>query len=131
MNDKVENGKTNLGYYFQVNARTGAPGYADDDSYISCRYNTFGGAYGALTSFQPGRQFSHLRRVQGMWIWQEGMEKVEVHDSNTMMRLIELKDLANLSISEGEFDMIIDSINKKPQLGVQNDVVGLVSKGRG
>ncbi len=126
MIDKVEIGTTNPGYYFQVNARTGPPGFADDDSYISNRYNTFGDAYGALTSFQPGRQFRDLRRVQGMWIWQKGMGKVEVHESDTARGIIEVEDLAKLSISEGDFEMIIDSLNKKrePQLGIQNDVSG-------
>ncbi len=113
MIDKVEIGTTNPGYYFQVDARTGAPGYADDDSYISNRYDTFGDAYLELVRFQPEREFDHLRRVQDIWIWKAGMEKVAVHDSDTMMCLIEVKDLAKLGISEGDFDMIIDAQNKR------------------
>ncbi len=126
MIDKVEIGTTNPEYYFQVDARAGPPGFVDYDSYISNRYNTFGAVYGALTSFQPGRQFRDLRRVQGMWIWEKGMGKIEVHENDTATGIIAVEDLAKMGISEGDFDMIIDSLNKKiePQLGVQNDVSG-------
>ncbi len=130
MIDKVEIDTNNLGYYFQVDVRAGAPGFADYDSYISNRYNTLGAAYDALTRFQPGRQFRDLRRVQGMWLWQEGMEKVQVHESDTMRGVIFVEDLVKLSISEGDFKMIIASLSKKiePQLGVQIPIIGPLLK---
>lgn len=42
-------------YYFKINVREGAPGWADDDWYTSEPFNTFGEAYRALFYFKPQR----------------------------------------------------------------------------
>ena len=95
-------------YYFKVDVRVGAPGCADDDSYISRPFKTFAGTCKALVYFKPHRYWRHLRSVQEMWIWREGQTKVNL--SRGCFK-IEIVDLSKLNVTKEEFDKIIESID--------------------
>ena len=98
-------------YYFEVNVREGAPGWADDDEYIGGPFDTFGEAYRALFYFEPCRYWYHLRYVSSMKIWLDGNRKVDVSTGGSY--LIELEDLIHLNVTEAEFDVIIAIIDKE------------------
>ena len=97
-------------YYFKVDVREGAPGWADDDSYTSNGFKTFADVYEALVHFRPSRHWSHLRYVQMMYLWKEGQPKVPVHEDGCV---IEVNNLAKLDVLEEEFDRIIENLNKQ------------------
>ena len=97
-------------YYFKVNVREGAPGWADDASYTSQPFNTFADVYVTLVFFNPRRYWRHLRRVQGMYIWKEGQPKVYVYEDGCA---IDVKELPKLCVTEEDFDTIIASIDAK------------------
>ena len=100
-------------YYFKINVREGAPGWADDDEYTSKPFNTFGKAYRALFYFEPERFWNHLRFVQSMEIWLDGCQKVNVSTGGEY--LIELDDLVHLNVTEEEFDYVIAEIEKEEE----------------
>ena len=97
-------------YYFKVNVREGAPGWADDDSYTSRPFKTFADAYEALVIFNPHRLWRHLRRVQEMHIWRKGHPMVTVFEDGCA---IKIEDLHKLDVTEDEFDEIIVRIDAK------------------
>ena len=97
-------------YYFQVNVREGAPGFADDSEYKSSAYRTLAEAYHSLCDFNPARHWTHLRRVSRMNIWMDGNEEVAVSTRGDYA--IAVTDLVKLNSSKEEFEAIIDDYEK-------------------
>ena len=93
-------------YYFQVEAREGPPGFADDSVYRSKAYRTLAGAYYSLCDFDPLRHWPHLRHVSKMELWMDDNDKVNVSTGGDYM--IAVTDLAKLNSTEEEFLAIID-----------------------
>ena len=93
-------------YYFQVNVREGAPGFADNSEYKSRAYSTLAEAYRSLCDFIPARHWTHLRRVSRMNIWRDGNEEVDVSTRGDYA--IAVTDLVKLNSSKEEFEAIID-----------------------
>lgn len=100
-------------YYFKVDVREGARGFADDDEYISKSYRSFEEVYEALFYFEPHRHWRYLRYVAGMNIWLDGQSMVDVCTCGSYE--IDLKDLPTLYTTEEEFDRIIDKINRQEE----------------
>ena len=103
----------NHGYFFQVNARTGAPGFADYNCYISRRYITFSEAYRELVGFSPQKQWHTLRNVQHVWIWKEGIEKLGICFYDNLACTIDIEDLPKLGVCEEDFYILIESIEQQ------------------
>ena len=101
----------NNGYYFQVEVHEGAPGFADDSSYTSRRFDTFQETYRELVRFQPRRRWPHLRMIQRMYIWKNDCDKVNVNEmSCDACFTINMDDLPKLDVKEHEFDALIESM---------------------
>jgi len=94
-------------FYFRVDVWEGAPGFADNDCYVSeGYYGTFKEAYRALVFFDAEEYFPCLRSVKRRSIWR-GNDHVSVDDNYA----INSDSLALLGVTTQEYDEIRAEIN--------------------
>ena len=97
-------------FYFYIEVREGAPGYADNEWYTSDGYKTFQEAYTALVRFEIGRHWPQLRSVRTISIWKEGKEHVDVKTTDNG---INIDDLHLLGVTEEEYDELLAELKVK------------------
>ena len=109
-------------YRFQINVREGAPGCSGDDTYTSEPYDTFADVYEAMIYFNPYRKWNHLRYIESYYIWRNECSKVYVYQEEDWLK-IAIEDLVKLSVTEHEFDKIMNDMQKKDlELDIQPDI---------
>jgi hypothetical protein len=92
-------------FSFEICARVGQPGFADDDEYISQKFNSIKEVLFAYWSFNPNKHFKCLRNI--------GNERIIVHDKNNEIevRIVEGMmpegEWQKLTPNEDEIDKII------------------------
>ena len=104
-------------WYFVVNVREGAPGWADDDTYQSEKYTSFEDCYRKYIKFSPARYWTHLRHINSECIVFQCGDKINKNTAcDGVICYTSGKMIEELGITEKQFDNIINQIilhNKK------------------
>ena len=98
-------------WYFVIEVREGAPGWADDDTYQSVNFDTFDDCYKKYLQFSPAKYWKHLRCVRNEYI------VYQCGDVTTKNRAIcgriyyrTSHIIEDLGITEEQFDELIDKL---------------------
>lgn len=107
-----ENKKNNNEYwYYEINARTGKPGFADDETYTSEKFNSFEDCYKNYDQFDYNNHWYDLRRIQNEYIYYFDGNKLNINKSTGgLIQFNELFCIYKLGITELEFDIILEKI---------------------
>ena len=49
-------------YYYKINVREGAPGFADDETYRSSDFNDIKECYKSYLKFNPSKYYTHFKK---------------------------------------------------------------------
>ena len=111
--EPINNNRT---WYYIIEVREGAPGFADDEKYVSNKFKSFAECYKSYSSFVPGRYWRNLRRIQNEQFIFENNGVVHKNQAcNTQIYYISEKIEETLGITEEHFDDVIAEIVKNIQ----------------
>ena len=97
-------------WYYQINAREGLGGFADDVEYQSDNFNSFKDCYKSYINFFPSRHWKNLRHKYEIFVYvNDGVEHINKADDGM---LYYDNPETEIGITDYEFDEIIKDITK-------------------
>jgi hypothetical protein len=102
---QLQNSTIKQSWKYLIEARVGAPGYADDDQYESDEFIDFYKMFDSYLNFNPEKHFRHLRSVQDVYLIYNNNGDTSKYEWDSIFK--KLNDINNFSI-----DDIINIINK-------------------
>ena len=96
-------------WYYHIEVREGAPGFADDEEYKSQKFKSFEDCFESYVYFQPSNHWSNLRRVQRESLIYFDGNKIYINLAKEGMLHYDNSEI-ELGITDSEFDDIIARI---------------------
>jgi hypothetical protein len=96
-------------WYYQIKAREGRDGFADDVEYKSDIFDSFEKCFVSYINFKPSKRWNNLRHIQSENIIYNNTYITKANDGMLYYDDPEIE----LGITEFEFDNLIDKINRK------------------
>ena len=99
-------------WYYQIEAREGTSGFADDVEYKSDMFDSFERCFVSYIKFKPSKHWNNLRHIQSEIIIYVNNDITHITKANDGMLYYDDPEI-ELGITDCEFDKLIDKINRK------------------